>query len=56
MKKYYWQDLPEEIQEDFLNAMKGEDEEKADYVNRHNSPQSLGEWEYTIKKQKAGKE
>ncbi|MBA7533919.1 hypothetical protein ES705_26165 [subsurface metagenome] len=54
MKKYYWQDLPQEIKDDFFEAMKGTDEKKDDYVNRHNSPQTLGDWEYTIRKQKEG--
>lgn len=48
MKKYYWQDLSNETQEDFLKQMEGTAEEKDDYINRHNCKQTFGEWEKTI--------
>ena len=47
-KTYYWQDLPQEIKDDFWAAMNGNDEEKDDYINRHNTAKTLGGWEREV--------
>ena len=48
MKTYYWQDLPQEIKDDFWAAMNGNDEEKNEHINCNNSAKTLGEWENEI--------
>ena len=48
MKTYYWQDLPQEIKDDFWAAMNSNDEEKNDYINRNNTAKTLGEWEKEV--------
>ena len=48
MKTYYWQDLPQEIKDDFWAAMHGNDEEKDDYINRNNTAKTLGDWEREV--------
>jgi len=47
-KTYYWQDLPQEIKDDFWAAMNGDEETKDDYINRNNSAKTLGEWEKEV--------
>lgn len=56
MKKYFWQDLPQEIREDWWqemtqndNSFSEEQEERIDdYINRNNFARTLGEWENFI--------
>lgn len=50
MKKYFWQDLPREIMEDWWQEMTQNDdsfseEQIDDYINRNNFARTLGEWE-----------
>ena len=47
-KTYYWQDLPQEIKDDFWAAMNGNDEDKDNYINCNNAANTLGEWEKEI--------
>jgi len=47
-KTYYWQDLPQEIKDDFWAAMNGNDEEKDMHINCNNSAKTLGNWEKEV--------